>query len=141
MRARRRSHLRVALLVILGACSDTSRTAQEAAVQVSGLPVPEDAKILRFVDQASGVDGKTAAPQSFGPAARELRPGESGWFLASEITGLPNPFGTMVTVQRLRAPHRAFVTAVWEAGPTGRSQASIAMALAHEMFGELPSPL
>ncbi len=52
------------------------------------------------------------------------------------ITSLPNPFDTMLAIQRLLAPRGAFVTAVWEAGPTGRPLASIAMALANEMFGE-----
>ncbi|MES2521365.1 MAG: class I SAM-dependent methyltransferase [Gemmatimonadota bacterium] len=52
------------------------------------------------------------------------------------ITSLPNPFDTMLAVRRLLAPHGAFVTAVWEAGPTGRPLASIATGLAHEMFGE-----
>ncbi|MES2521366.1 MAG: hypothetical protein V4617_01620 [Gemmatimonadota bacterium] len=153
MHARFRSQMRLAFLVILSACSFTPRTAQEAAVQVSGLPVPEDARILKFVDQASGpvgqdltliveleltesafaaaraaaieegyfavrrpmtddsipadyVDGKATAPQGFGPAARELRPGESGLFL---WTGTPLD-GSVVTLDPSR---RRMIVRAW----------------------------
>lgn len=49
----RRTGLTIVLL--LDACR---RTAPEAAVQVTGLPIPRDAKVIRFVDSASGMVGE-----------------------------------------------------------------------------------
>jgi ubiquinone/menaquinone biosynthesis C-methylase UbiE len=55
------------------------------------------------------------------------------------VTSLPNPLDTLVAIRRMLAPNGSFCTAVWDAGPRGRPLASLAAAVAREMF-ELPSP-
>lgn len=55
------------------------------------------------------------------------------------ITSLPNPSNALVTIRRMLTRHGSFATAVWEAEPKGRPLASLATALAREMF-DLPSP-
>lgn len=42
-------------VALFAACS---RSATEAAIQVSGLPIPERAKVLRFIDSAGGMVGE-----------------------------------------------------------------------------------
>lgn len=54
------------------------------------------------------------------------------------ITSLPNPSDTLAAVRRMLAPGGAFATAVWEAGARGRPLASLASALAREMFDPVP---
>lgn len=46
------------IVLLFAACS---RTATEAAIQVTGLPIPADAKVIRFVDSAGGVVGEDLA--------------------------------------------------------------------------------
>lgn len=55
------------------------------------------------------------------------------------ITSLPDPPSTLVAVRRMLAPNGSFATAVWETGPKGRPLASLATAVAQELFN-LPSP-
>lgn len=55
------------------------------------------------------------------------------------LTDLPDPLDTLLAIRRMLAPDGAFVTAVWEAGPKARPLASLATAVAREMF-DLPSP-
>jgi ubiquinone/menaquinone biosynthesis C-methylase UbiE len=50
------------------------------------------------------------------------------------VTDLPNPLNTLVAIRRWLSPNGSFATSVWEAGPKGRPMASIAMAVAQEMF-------
>lgn len=54
------------------------------------------------------------------------------------ITSLPDPHATLQTIHQLLTPNGAFVTAVWEAGATGRPLASLAMSLADAMFDASP---
>lgn len=53
------------------------------------------------------------------------------------VTSLPNPPKVLSAVRQLLAPHGAFVTAIWEHGDKARPLASIAMRVAHELFGTL----
>ena len=55
------------------------------------------------------------------------------------IMSLPDPPGTLAAIRRMLAPDGAFATAVWVEGPRGRPLASLASAVAREMFGS-PSP-
>jgi ubiquinone/menaquinone biosynthesis C-methylase UbiE len=55
------------------------------------------------------------------------------------ITSLPNPSNTLAAIRRMLTPNGSFATAVWEAGPRGRPLASLASAVAREMF-DSPSP-
>ena len=55
------------------------------------------------------------------------------------LTSLPNPLNTLVAIRRMLTPNGSFATSVWEVGPKGRPLASLAMAVAREMF-DLPSP-
>lgn len=55
------------------------------------------------------------------------------------ITSLPNPLNTLIAIRRMLAPDGLFATSVWETGPRGRPLASIATAVAREMF-DLPAP-
>ncbi|KAF1720517.1 class I SAM-dependent methyltransferase [Pseudoxanthomonas wuyuanensis] len=55
------------------------------------------------------------------------------------LTDLPNPLDTLVAIRRMLTPDGSFVTAVWEAGPRARPLASLAAAVAREMF-DSPSP-
>jgi SAM-dependent methyltransferase len=55
------------------------------------------------------------------------------------IMSLPNPPGTLAAIRRMLAPGGLFATAVWVEGPRGRPLASLASAVAREMFGP-PSP-
>jgi ubiquinone/menaquinone biosynthesis C-methylase UbiE len=50
------------------------------------------------------------------------------------ITSLPNPSSTLAAIGRMLTPNGSFATAVWEAGPRGRPLASVAGAVAREMF-------
>ena len=50
------------------------------------------------------------------------------------ITSLPNPSSTLAAIRRMLTPNGSFATAVWEAGPRGRPLASLAGAVAREMF-------
>lgn len=62
------------------------------------------------------------------------------------VTSLPNPLKTLADIRRMLAPDGAFATSVWEAEPRGRPLASLAAAVAREMFDppssrpEAPSP-
>ena len=53
------------------------------------------------------------------------------------VTDLPDPSKALARIRRMLAPGGAFVTAVWDAGPKARPLASIAMAVANQMF-DLP---
>jgi ubiquinone/menaquinone biosynthesis C-methylase UbiE len=55
------------------------------------------------------------------------------------LSSLPNPLDTLVAIRRMLAPDGSFATSVWEVEPKGRPLASLATAVAREMF-ELPSP-
>lgn len=55
------------------------------------------------------------------------------------LTDLPNPLDTLVAIRRMLTPDGSFVTAVWEAGSRARPLASLAAAVAREMF-DSPSP-
>ena len=55
------------------------------------------------------------------------------------LTSLPNPLNTLVAIRRMLTPNGSFATSVWEVEPKGRPLASLAMAVAREMF-DLPSP-
>ena len=55
------------------------------------------------------------------------------------LSDLSNPLSMLVSIRRMLAPHGSFAASVWEAGPKGRPLASLAAALAQEMF-DLPSP-
>ena len=55
------------------------------------------------------------------------------------VSDLPEPRDTLLAIRRMLAPHGAFVTAVWEAGPKSRPLANMAMTVARDMF-ELPPP-
>src|SRR5687768_4991755 len=55
------------------------------------------------------------------------------------IMSLPNPSNTLVAIRRMLTPDGSFATAVWEAGPRGRPLASLASAVARDMF-DSPSP-
>jgi ubiquinone/menaquinone biosynthesis C-methylase UbiE len=55
------------------------------------------------------------------------------------ITDLPDPLDTLLAIRRMLVSNGSFVTAVWDAGPTARPLATLATAVAREMFG-LPSP-
>lgn len=55
------------------------------------------------------------------------------------LTDLPTPLNTLVAIRRLLNPHGSFATSVWEVGPKGRPLASLATAVAREMF-DLPPP-
>jgi ubiquinone/menaquinone biosynthesis C-methylase UbiE len=55
------------------------------------------------------------------------------------IMSLPNPPGTLAAIRRMLAPGGSFATAVWVEGPRGRPLASLASAVAREMFNS-PSP-
>lgn len=55
------------------------------------------------------------------------------------VTSLPNPSNTLVVIRRMLTPNGSFATSVWETGPKGRPLASVATAVAREMF-DLPSP-
>jgi ubiquinone/menaquinone biosynthesis C-methylase UbiE len=50
------------------------------------------------------------------------------------IMSLPHPSNTLVAIRRMLTPDGSFATAVWEAGPRGRPLASLASAVAREMF-------
>lgn len=50
------------------------------------------------------------------------------------VTSLPNPLNILVAIRRMLTPKGSFATSVWEAGPKGRPMASIASAVAREMF-------
>ncbi len=50
------------------------------------------------------------------------------------VTSLPAPLATLEGIRRVLAPGRAFATAVWETGRRGRPLASLASALADELF-------
>ena len=54
------------------------------------------------------------------------------------ITDLPDPLDTLLAIRRMLVSNGSFVTAVWDAGPTARPLATLATAVAREMFG-LPS--
>ena len=54
------------------------------------------------------------------------------------VTDLPDPLNTLEAIRRWLAPHGSFATAVWEAGSNARPMASIATAIAQELF-DLPS--
>ena len=56
------------------------------------------------------------------------------------ITSLPDPPGTLAAIQRMLAPGGSFATAVWEAGPRGRPLASLAGAVARELFDPASPP-
>ena len=56
------------------------------------------------------------------------------------ITSLPNPSNTLAAIRRMLTPDGSFATAVWEAGPRGRPLASLANAVAREMFESPPRP-
>lgn len=56
------------------------------------------------------------------------------------ITSLPSPANTMVAIRRMLAPGGSFATAVWEAGSRGRPLASLASAVAREMFDSPSTP-
>lgn len=150
MRKLSRSAWCVLTVWLLVACS---RTATDAAVQVSGLSIPKTAKVLRFVDSPSGmldqdltleieleltavdyarleadarargylplrrplrddsipfdfVDGKATAPNGFGTAVRELKPGATGWFLGKGNVGR----GSVVTLDPSR---RRLIISAW----------------------------
>jgi len=55
------------------------------------------------------------------------------------VTSLPNRSGTLVAIRRMLIPNGSFATSVWEAGSKGRPLASLATAVAREMF-DLPPP-
>jgi ubiquinone/menaquinone biosynthesis C-methylase UbiE len=55
------------------------------------------------------------------------------------VTSLPNPPDTLVAIRRMLVTNGAFATAVWETGSKGRPLASLATAVAREMF-DLPPP-
>ncbi len=55
------------------------------------------------------------------------------------ITSLPHPLTTMVAIRRMLTPNGWFATSVWEEGSEGRPLASLAAAVAREMF-DLASP-
>ncbi|MGH8028124.1 MAG: class I SAM-dependent methyltransferase [Pseudoxanthomonas sp.] len=55
------------------------------------------------------------------------------------ITSLPNPSSALIAIRRMLTPNGSFATSVWEAGQKGRPLASLAMAVAREMF-YLPAP-
>jgi enediyne biosynthesis protein CalE5 len=55
------------------------------------------------------------------------------------LTDLSNPLNTLVAIRRLLNPKGSFATSVWEVGPKGRPLASLATAVAREMF-DLPLP-
>ena len=50
------------------------------------------------------------------------------------ITSLPNPSSMLAAIRRMLTPGGSFATAVWEAGPRGRPLASLASAVARELF-------
>ena len=54
------------------------------------------------------------------------------------ITSLPDPSSTLAEIRRTLTPDGSFATAVWEAGPRGRPLASLAGAVAREMFDSPP---
>jgi ubiquinone/menaquinone biosynthesis C-methylase UbiE len=55
------------------------------------------------------------------------------------LSSLPTPFNTLVAIRRMLAPKGSFATAIWEEGPKGRPLASLATAVAQELF-DLESP-
>jgi ubiquinone/menaquinone biosynthesis C-methylase UbiE len=54
------------------------------------------------------------------------------------IMSLPDPPGTLAAIRRMLAPGGSFATAVWVEGPRGRPLASLASAVAREMFDSPP---
>ena len=50
------------------------------------------------------------------------------------VMDLPNPLNTLGAIRRWLSLNGLFATSVWKAGPKGRPMASIAMAVAQEMF-------
>lgn len=55
------------------------------------------------------------------------------------LTSLPDPVNALIAIRRMLAPNGSFATAVWEEGPRGRPLASLATAVARDMF-DAPSP-
>ncbi|WP_079248326.1 class I SAM-dependent methyltransferase [Lysobacter antibioticus] len=55
------------------------------------------------------------------------------------VTSLPDPPGALAAIRRLLVSDGWFVTAVWPSGAQGRPMASLAAAVAQEMFGLPPS--
>jgi ubiquinone/menaquinone biosynthesis C-methylase UbiE len=55
------------------------------------------------------------------------------------LSSFPNPLDTLHAIRRMLIPNGSFAAAVWANGPRGRPLASLATAVAREIF-DLPSP-